>query len=456
MLIAALVDAGRVGRMVKRQPGLGVRLGCLFAVALAGIALACKYSVRDVGFVDLTEEPYLLHLFLPEATDDGLARDARSIATATFLESNLELEVVTVDASVDPELLALAKENGIERFPGALLVAPSGDGLNVSLPGGQGNPVSEDDLWTLMESTASSPKREAILETILDAFAVVVLLESDDQELNRAARTAIDGAIEEISRLMPKMPKPVDTPPNVLTIASDERDQESTLLFSLGFDLALDEEPQAAILIGRGRRLGPPLQGGLITKTKVQQMMALIGQDCECDLDRSWMQGPMVPLRWDSGQQKLAYDKLAFDPESPLVKAEISRILARGPNARGEVAGKSDITMDTLFLGYSEELVDATTVEPSLGTPGGAAASTDRVDETEHVSDPSNAEEERASVAESDDELPVTQTQASASENKEAESESTQTIPVVLWTVLALGVIALVGGGVVVVRGSGV
>ena len=143
------------------------------------------------------------------------------------------------------------------------------------------------------------------------------------------------------------------------------------MLWSLGFDLDLTDEPQAAILIGRGRRLGPPLQGGLITRTKLQQMMALIGQDCECDLDRSWMQGPMIPLRWGPDRQQTTYNALGFDPDNPLVKAEISRILARGKNPiRVNDAEGIGTELDMLLLGYSEEVIgfEELTIEPAMDT----------------------------------------------------------------------------------------
>ena len=50
-----------------------------------------------------------------------------------------------------------------------------------------------------------------------------------------------------IKALMPRMPKPVDTPPQLLVIPADEREQESILAWALGLDLAGTEEAQAAI-----------------------------------------------------------------------------------------------------------------------------------------------------------------------------------------------------------------
>ena len=430
--------------MIKCRPAKGPRLASLLIVAFVGVVFACKYSVRDVGFVDLSEDQYGLYLFLSAQAPEGMSRDARTIATATFLESNLSLQVAHLGLDPEHASLWMAEAIGINSYPAALLRSPDGRSLKIPLPGASTKAVTEDDLWNLMEATVTSPKREWLLGKLLDAFSVVVLLESTDTEQNDAAHEAIEGAIDSIKELMPRMPKPVDTPPTVLTIPSGERSQESIMLWSLGFDLDLTDEPQVAILIGRGRRLGPPLQGGLITRTKLQQMMALIGQDCECDLDRSWMQGPMVPLRWDSDQQQLAYKKLAFDPENPLVKAEISRILARGPNARGEASGQSAVSMDTLFLGYSEELVDG--VEEETPTKSIPVVSEEEGESTV-VSKETEAEvvEPASSLAETE-----------SSDSNETTPEKNSGIPLTWITLLGLGVVALVGGAIVIVRGAGV
>ena len=447
--------------MTRPSVEKGLRLAGVLFNLMAGTVWACKYSVRDVGFVDLAEGSFGLYLFLDGTESEGLARDARTIATATFLESNLDLVVADLEGKPEHPSLWLAEEQGMTAFPAALIRSPDGQSLKIPLPSGEGQAMGEDELWTLMENAVSSPKREELLEILLEAYAVVVLLEGSDGEANEAARTAIEGAREAIEELMPRMPKPVETPPVLLTIGVEERASEAILLWSLGFDMALSDSPQAAILMGRGRRLGPPLEGGLITRTKLQQMLALIGQDCECELDRSWMQGPMVPLRWDSDQQQRAYKELAFDPENPLVKAEISRILARGPNARGETARKSDATMDTLFLGYSEELVEAVTSDAERDSRPDIDLPTELTSAGPNVA---KGEAAIASVPETKDEVPaasplaVAEVEADPASSSPSESTETpqQAIPLTLITILGLGLVALVGGAVVILRGPGV
>ena len=91
---------------------------------------------------------------------------------------------------------------------------------------------------------------------------------------------------------------------------------------------------------GRGRRVGESMRGGLITRTALQEAMAVVGQDCECGLDRVWMQGERFPLAWGRAEKQAAFAELGFDPDNPKVKAEISRIMhaARIP---GQAANRS-------------------------------------------------------------------------------------------------------------------
>ncbi len=137
------------------------------------------------------------------------------------------------------------------------------------------------------------------------------------------------------------------------------------LLWGLGLDPSPAADPRLAIVYGRGRRLGTPLEGPLITQTVLRERLSLIGQDCECDLERSWLRGPLLPGRWDRSQQELAAKSLGFDPENPMVRAEVSRIVERGPQPgqRRKIAGTFNA------LGYSEESVDALPVASDLVAP---------------------------------------------------------------------------------------
>jgi hypothetical protein len=344
----------------------------LLAFLFCATAWACRYSVRDVAFVDLENEPYELVCVVDERTPPAYLEALRVTALSLFFDANVRLEIVNLQTDSRHPAATILNQQTSRVVPRGILVAPgtllprsaeSAHGARgMSLPQPwhpiELPPVEESDpeaFWPRLEAVVSSPKREALLRRLTEAFAILVLVEGTVPEQTARARRAAQGAISEITRLLPRMPKPVRTPPDLLVITPGEAASESVWLWSLGLETEDLSEPQIAVLHGRGRRLGPALSGGLITQTALREMLAVNGQDCECELDRSWMRGPIIPSSWGEELQKLSFNELGFDPENPLVKTEISRILSRGPSASGGGLPAS-ATFDQMLLGYKEEL----------------------------------------------------------------------------------------------------
>jgi len=277
---------------------------CVASALLGHLAHACKYSVRDVAFVDLTQESYAFLTISSGSDLDAIKARIQPVATAVFLDSNIRTGWLSSEDAVNHP--GFQSNQGRLPLTGAFLYR---DGLK-PLP-----------------------------------FAAT------------------------LAKMIPEMPKPVDVPPQVVVVPYDMIQAEEAMLWGLEMTHLKPDKPQVAVLIGRGRRLGPTLKGDEITAGKLQQILAVAGQDCECDLDRSWMQGPMIPVRWGPERQQSAYNNLGFDPDNPLVKAEISRILARGKNPI-RVNGTDSIgsDLDMLLLGYSEEVLsfDESTIGSSL------------------------------------------------------------------------------------------
>jgi hypothetical protein len=69
------------------------------------------------------------------------------------------------------------------------------------------------------------------------------------------------------------------------------------------------------------------MKGEEITEPNLTGILSIIGADCECGLDVSWTQGTPLPIRWDGKLHAQAAKMLGFDPESPIVKLEASRII---------------------------------------------------------------------------------------------------------------------------------
>lgn len=310
----------------------------LAASAILGLpAQACRYSIRDTGFVDFDTSVYRLQLApgtAPPATTTLFLQTAASL----FLDSNLEFDGTESAA------------NGT----GLRLLDATGRHLLISSP--EKLPGDAPGIERLLESIASSPARSRIQAEALRSFAVIILVEGTNATANARVLEALRTAIASVERLMPSMPKPVSVPPQLVQISASAVPAEAVLLWGLGLVPEPTADPRLALVYGRGRRLGEPLEGPAITRTAVQERLVLIGQDCECDLDRSWLKGPVIPGRWDRGLQEGAAKSLGFDPENPMVRSEVSRIVLRGDGERK----RSSRPSSALALGYSEEPVDDT------------------------------------------------------------------------------------------------
>ena len=364
-LLNASLSSVRPGSWSVTRFVWNVSLLSIFLVA-SSAALACRYSVRDTGFVDLGADPYRLILHL--------APDALPLRRADFEQS---AAAVLLDANIT--FSASASEDGSP----SRLVLRSPDQRELALAGATAPslPSSRASIVELLERAVSSPARTQLHDDLLRAYAVLVFVEGQDLSANRRARQTLDEAIAAITRLLPEMPKPVNVPPRILAIPAPSIAAESVLIWGLGMNPQPTQDPRVAVVFGRGRRVGEPLEGGLITRTVLQDRLAIIGQDCECDLDRSSLQGPVIPARWDTARQRAAANALGFDPENPLIRAEISRIVLKGPAKPGASRTTSG-AFDALALGYSEEPIEAaatipadTTEEPVAEEPTAALTS---------------------------------------------------------------------------------
>ncbi len=145
------------------------------------------------------------------------------------------------------------------------------------------------------------------------------------------------------------MPKPIAYPPVLLSIGSESLSREKILLWSLGLDAEKSSEPHAVILYGRARWIGPLFEGEQITEENLAAVLFVIGDDCECGFDYRWLQGTMLPAKWDEKLQARVVESLGFDPENPMIKMEISRIIGRGyPSYPGVPFGYQEFVVDSV------------------------------------------------------------------------------------------------------------
>lgn len=383
---------GRLPAMCAWRSGCEARLfawGLSLTLAV-GAVHACKYNVRDTGFVDFEPAPYRLWVVTNEITPAAWCEQVRHIAAVGLLDSNVELVLSAegpgetrrdTDGPGFPQTASASgsRPSGGSGKPGsgasAFLMGPEGSNLRRPLP-------SEPDqaaTWSLVEEVATSPLRQRLLENLVSHFAVILVAQGKDAVGNERARKAAEGAVQRFHERMPRLPKPVKSPPLVLTVSHDETgaggaaraDVAATDVdwWGLSLDEGRAEDAQLVVLYGRGRRSGPVLRGVDITETAVLEVLTFLGQDCECDLDRSWLRGPLLPLRWEEAQQVEVVRELDFDAENPMVKAEISRIVARGPGTGTRRVRFDDAGGGFAELGYAESEVSLDGTSAEVGTP---------------------------------------------------------------------------------------
>jgi hypothetical protein len=308
------------------------------------VALGCIYNVRDVGFTDIGSTPYRLYCYTREDMPGGLTATLRQISYAALIDSNVEVEMINVDqqkASPDHIVPSPAMKYldfwELQSFPAAILVSPDGRSLvlPISVPDklftGHSSSLLKEKLWSAFESVVISPKRKEFLASSARAYCVVLLIQGKDAAENKKAQATVTNAIEEISGMMNQMTKSIATPPRLIVISPELLSQERVLLWSLGVNANEVDVPYVAVLYGRGRHILPLFKGEGITENGVFNILSVIGESCECGIDKEWLMGTMLPLRWGEKVQSEVAKALGFDVESPMVKTEMSQILSLRP-----------------------------------------------------------------------------------------------------------------------------
>ncbi|MBI2421690.1 MAG: hypothetical protein HYV27_02590 [Candidatus Hydrogenedentes bacterium] len=327
-------------------------------------AAACRYSVREVGFVNLDEAPYRFYGVVDESAAPGTAALFKRIAYTELLDANIEIEIV--DRAATPTHLAFEHLPPETPLPAGVLVSPEGQTRIIPLLVENFEAVAAPAL----EALVVSPVRTAIQTDMIESFAVVLLVHGDTPAANDAARKVTQAAIDEITANQNQLDKPVDEAAKLVELPADAREAEAALLWSLDIDPASLSAPRIVVLFGKARRMGGVLRGDKVTQNELVRVLALVGTSCECGLDRKWMQGTMLPMRWGSELDAALAAHLGFDPESPMVKTEISQIIALGARNQG-VNSNFNALLGYRETGAQQAAAAAGSLAPENAAPAG-------------------------------------------------------------------------------------
>lgn len=338
------------------------KLATLLSFVLVLDAFACRFNVRDVGFVDLGSEKYRLLIFVPDATPTAEVESLKSIAYATYLESNVIAKVLTASAAAKGEVAQFLPAN-LKKAQAVLISADGKRSLPVSLAV-DGKPLSVS-AWDGLESVFDSSRRNAVVSKVYEHYGVILIIEGKNADENRRIREMADTVMVSITSKMDRLEKEIREPPVVEVISAKDFASEKTFMWSLGITEIADA-PQVAVLYGRGRIIGPVLRDARLDERALTAIVNTIGLNCECGLNRKWMQGTMIPQKWDEDVQKRFADQLGFDPESPAIRVEMIQILSKG--GKGEGANRQTQiggTLDDLLMGYREGALNLAKAEPT-------------------------------------------------------------------------------------------
>lgn len=293
--------------------------------------LPCKYSVRDVAFVNIHREPWHLQIIKPD-----------SATVAQFKQWNAQIKQALARTNIH---YLWVDEGGPEAT--LIRAASSGDIGNHSLIGALSNSTGDqialqlptDKLLESLSTIVESPLRKQMLDDLSESLCGVLLIQSGRQAADNAARTAAQAAIDSVNKQMWAYEKAPDRGPVLYELNVSDREQESWLTRSLGLTSESMNEPQVVLLYGQGVVLGGVMAANEQLEERLVGRASICGRNCECDLDQQWLYGKQILHRWTLANERAAETSLDFDPHSTLVQAEVTQIIQKGASL-GNSAGQ--------------------------------------------------------------------------------------------------------------------
>ena len=338
-------------------------------VLLVRDSFACRYNVRETGFVAMESEQFFLGIYIDDHTSEQQVAEIKYTARDLFSESNIAFEIVNINTQTDHPALAYLPSLSVKTFPAAVLVSPDGQFLPVSLDGSD-RPFA-DRLKSAFRQILFSAIREELKQKVSTHYGVVLFIEGRESKENQQAREAIEQALIRVKKNMDLMPKSIKNPPVMLTLKNKSLTADPVLIWTLGLKASAVEKPHAAVFYGKARWLGPLFKNEEITRNNLSEILFVIGADCECGLDKNWLRGTMLPMAYDKNDRERIAADLGFDPENPMIKSEIYHIMRTGnyrPERRETYGGLDTVSGYRKGITFASDS-GAASAEEAYGDP---------------------------------------------------------------------------------------
>jgi hypothetical protein len=311
-------------------------------------AFACRYTIREIGFSDVYSKNYQLLIFTNSITSKEEILTIRQFSNMLLRDSNVTLDLVNIDEQNSSPNLKFLSQYNPHTFPFAVFVSPEGKSMLCSYT--TTDRLFSDSSFPLFESLVSSSARDEIIKKLIRSYGVVLIIEGTDDAENRRVKNAAKEAVKAITGSMEQMPKVVNEPPEIMAVPHNKVNDENILLFGLGITEKNKDDTHVAIIYGRGKLAGPVLMDEQINTKRIYNLLTLVGADCECGIDNSWIIGDVIPLRWGPSEQAELTKHLGFDVENPFIKTEMSQIISLKPSAVNQIN-----PLEENLLGFVEE-----------------------------------------------------------------------------------------------------
>jgi hypothetical protein len=451
---------------IRRQCA-GLFWGMTILLWISPVAQACRFNVREVGFVHFPEDAYYLYGLVRNDTPTAQVTAIEEKGKEILSESNIVFEMIRIDQEKKHPALEHLPMKDIQSYPAFVLVSPSPENHMKILSIPQADQPFSQRLQNFLENLILSPKRNEILKQIAEVYGFVLLFEGRDQEQNKAAAKVVDEVIEEVTEMLPNMPQPIYAPaplekgPVRIDISLKEADRENMLVWCFDLTERDPNVPHAVVVHGRGRIVGVPLAGEEIDAYTLGYFLSVIGADCECGLDRRWMQGRMIPLGWDESVQARLAKILGYDPENPMIMMEVARIVRRGyyPGGFGEFPRAAD----SQILGYQEIPIVVLEDEPNQIQPVTTEVTTTVTKDPPEQTTTTDGEPDKPKVKPAKLDIPMDpipkqappQNTQKDSEDDDTDSSfvSTYRVPLIMGAIMVASI--LIGGIVIGLRNRG-
>ncbi len=296
--------------------------------SLSNILSACQYNVRETGFVDFGVNQYHFYGYVNRETPADIVIDFEQACSSVFKNCNIVPEIINVEAQQNHSALQYISQYNIHSFPSAVLVSPDNQVFVIPFP--ISKQLSGNAIKSVLERIVHSPLRNTIIDKVIKTYGVILVIEGPVRPENERIRKSVKQSIRTIQAQMKLMPKSIEHLPELIVLKREAFQKEEILLWSLGLESQKTNDTYAAIIYGKARWIGPLLKGEEINKTNLTNILSIIGLDCECGLDMRVMQGTMLPVKWDEKTHTRLIKHLGFDPENPIIKLGMNRILRKG------------------------------------------------------------------------------------------------------------------------------